>query len=230
MFLARRATGSKTQIQKRSGVGLPPLATAARTGDKRALQHSAFLVTINTNVAIKDDTAADAFATKLADALDSIAYNGGTCELWGNFFKVNTGRGAKWKDKKHTVPNPKFDPKYNSFYENDDKQGLDHWCSLIERLHVESAAVEWAPGTKKGKNQYAHAHLMMKVDHRTRLLVDTEALAEYIRDKAELPHKPYVHADAIKNGTEKVIDYILKNTWNRNISSKEEVKEFFTTK
>jgi hypothetical protein len=227
MYLQRQATGNKTQIQRRTGVGLPALVPKAN--DKRALQHSAFLVTINTNVAIADDVAADVFATRLADALDSIAYNGGTCELWGNFFKVNTGRGRKWLDKKHTKPNPKHDPKYNSFYERDDKQGLDHWCSLIEKLHVESAAVEWAPGTKRGKNQYAHAHVMIKIDHRTRLLVDTEALAEYIRERAELPHKPYVHSDAIKNGTEKVIDYILKNTWNKRLD-KQDVKEFFTEK
>jgi hypothetical protein len=226
MYLQRIATGNKTLVQKRTGVGLPALYVPTLQ-DKRAMQHSAFLVTINTNVAIEDDMKADLFSDRIAKALDTIAHDGGTCALWGGFFKVNTGRGRKWLDKKQTKPNPTHNPNYNSFYEQDDKQGLDHWCSFIEKLHVESAAIEWAPGTKRGKNQYAHAHLMMKVDHRTRLLINTEELALYIQKTADLPHKPYVHADAIKNGTEKVIDYILKNTWNKSVD-KQEAKTFFS--
>lgn len=225
---ARQATGVKTTVQKRAGVPRKP-TTIEPKNDKRALKHSAFMITVNTNMAIDDDAEADAWAEKLAEVVDSIGFKGSTCSTWGKFFKVNVGRGKKWLDKKCTQPNPKYDPNYNSYYKDDDKQGIDHWCSLIESLHIQGGGVEWAPGTKNGRNQYLHAHIFIKVQHRTRLIVDRDYMAQWFWDAADLPHKPYIHVDVIRDNTAKVLEYVTKNAWNKNSQSvRDHAMEFFT--
>src|SRR5678815_1966030 len=226
----RRATGRKTTFQKR--VGAPPPPSVPREEDKRALKKSMFLVTVNTNLAIDDDEEADREAERFADVLDEIGFHGSTCELWGGFFKVNAGAGAKsrqWLDKAKTKPNPHYRPNQerNSYYEQDDKQGREHWCSFMESLDVEAAGVEWAPGTKNKKKRYLHAHLLIKVEHRTRLLVDCKGVKEWVREKMGLPHDPYVHVDFIKDNTQKALDYVLKNAWNRHSEGLREKAEGF---
>ncbi len=231
MHLDKKAEGStRTTVQLRSGVGLPTVDTGGeKITDKRALKHSSFMITINTNMSVEDDKEADEWAIKFSEVLDGIGFNGATCRIWGNFFRVNTGSGKKWLNKKGTVPNPKHNPDYNSYYEEDDKQGLEFWCSLIERLVVVQAGVEWAPGTKKGKNQYLHAHIFVKLSHRTRLLVHRENLAKYMMDEMGLPWLPYVHVDVVRDNTSKVIDYIMKNAWNKNSDVvRDRALQFFT--
>ncbi len=189
-----------------------------KTNDPRAQKRSAFLITVNTNVAVGDDDVADEMGLRLKEVIDDMAYSGGACAQWGGFFKVNVGRGRKWLDKKQSIPNPKHDPTFNQYYAEDDKQGVEHWCSLIDRIEVAGAGVEWAPGTKKGKNQYLHAHIMVKVRHRTRLIVDRDYVASYFWEKmgSYLPHRPYVHVDVVRDTTQKVIEYVTKNAWNAN--------------
>lgn len=159
----QKVYGVKATYQPRSKAGSePPRIT---TTDPRALKRSAFLITINTNMSIDDDQLADEFGHTFEDVLNDLNYVGKACEdKWGYFFRVNVGRGKKWLDKKQSVPNPKYDSNYNQYYANDDKQGIKHWCSLIEKIEIQAAGVEWAPGTKKNhKNQYLHAHVMVKV-------------------------------------------------------------------
>jgi hypothetical protein len=174
------------------------------------------MITINTNMNIEDDDAADEMGRLFEEVLNEMNYKGKACEeRWGYFFKVNVGRGKKWMDKKQTVENPNYNPNFNKAYEQDDKQGIEHWCSLIDRIEVHGAGVEWAPGTKKNhKNQYLHAHVVVKVRHRTRLLVDRDYVASYFREKLSLPHKPYVHVDVVRDTTQKAIEYVTKNAWN----------------
>lgn len=229
--MERTATGVKSTYQRRSGAAPPPSQAKYDKNDKRALKHSAFLITVNTNMSIDDDEKADEWGERFQEVLDDIGYKGASCSTWGQFFRVNVGRGKKWLDKKGTKPNPKYDPNYNSFYSEDDKQGIDHWCSLIESLHIEGAGVEWAPGTKNGKNQYLHAHIFVKISHRTRLLVDRDYVASYFHEKLNLPHKPYVHVDAIRDNTARVLDYVTKNAWNKNSTAvKDHAMEFFIGK
>ncbi len=213
MFSAsdKKATGVRTTVQRRTGAKKNKPTYNESKDDKRAVKHSAFMVTVNTNMAIDNDVEADEWAEKLADAVDSIGFKGSSCSTWGHFFKVNVGRGKKWLDKKGTKPNPKYNENYNAFYAEDDKQGIEHWCEFFESLHIQGGGVEWAPGTKNGKNQYLHAHIFIKVKHRTRLLVDRDYLAQWFWDKVGLPHKPYVHVDVVMDNTVKVIDYITKN-------------------
>lgn len=225
----KKATGSKTTVQKRVGAAPKDYNIEGYVQqDKRALKHSNFLITINTNVEVMDDYEGDEMANKLGELVDTIGFKGSTCELWGHFFKVATGRGKKWLDKKCTVPNPKYDANYNSYYEQDDKQGIEHWCSFMESLHVKGG-VEWAPGTAKNhRNRYLHAHIYVKVEHRTRLLVDRDYLAQWFWEKAHLPHKPYVHVDIIRDTTSRVLDYITKNAWNKNSQEvKDHAMDFF---
>ena len=226
----RQATGAKTTVQKRKGAP-PKTSLAYNPADKRALKRSAFMITVNTNISIDDDEEADKFAEKFGEVVDSIGFKGSTCSTWGHFFRVATGRGKKWLDKKCTKPNPKYDPNYNSYYEQDDKQGIEHWCSLIESLHV-IGGVEWAPGTKKNqRNQYLHAHIFVKVQHRTRLLVNTEYLANWFQTQARLPHKPYVHVDVVRDTTSRVLDYVTKNAWNKNSTEvRDHAMDFFVGK
>lgn len=222
----RTATGVRSTYQRRSGTTRPPSIKTAK-GDKREIKYSAFLITVNTNMSVDDDDEADEWGARFTEALDEIGYNGASCSTWGKFFRVNVGRGKKWLDKKGTVPNPKYNPEYNSFYENDDKQGIDHWCSLIESMHIEGAGVEWAPGTKNGKNQYLHAHIFVKIAHRTRLLVDRDYVASYFHERLHLPHKPYVHVDVIRDNTAKVLEYVTKNAWNKNSSTVQDHAQAF---
>lgn len=212
----RKVVANKTTYQSRKNAAAQP--PRGNNNDPRAQKRSAFLITINTNVAISDDDAADEMGGRLQQVIDEMAYTGGACAMWGEFFRVNVGRGRKWMDKKQTIPNPNHDPEFNKYYANDDKQGQEHWCSFFDRIEVAGAGVEWAPGTKKGKNQYLHAHIMVKLRHRTRLIVDIPFVAAYIWDKmgSYLPHKPYVHVDVVKDTTQKVIEYVTKNAWNQN--------------
>jgi hypothetical protein len=46
--------------------------------------------------------------------------------------------------------------------------------------------------------------------------VDTQYLANWFYNEAQLPHKPYVHVDVIRDNTAKVLDYVTKNAWNKN--------------
>lgn len=228
-----KATGNKATYQKRTGrPSDQPNAKEKYNTDKRALKHSAFMITINTNMSIDDDTEADIWGEKMTAVLDEIGYKGSSCTNWGPFFKVNVGRGKKWLDKKCTKPNPAYDSKYNKFYENDDKMGVEHWCSFIERMHIEGAGVEWAPGTSKNhRNQYLHAHVFVKISHRTRLLVDRDYVANYFQEKMGLPHKPYIHVDVVRDNTQKILDYVTKNAWNKNVPEVQaKAKEFFATK
>lgn len=223
--------GRKTTYQRRVGAArsLSPTHGDWKTRDKRAVMQSSFLVTVNTNVAIEDDDLADVMGEKFQTVLDDMGYDGEGCETWGRFFKVATGRGRKWLDKKQTVPNPDYDSNYNSFYAMDDKQGVAYWCSLIKNLHMEGAGVEWAPGTKKGRNKYLHAHILLKVTHTTRMLVDRDFVAEYFQEKLSLGHKPYVHVDVLMDTTQRALNYIFKNDWNKNSQTvKENAEEFFT--
>lgn len=213
MHSKRLASGHKTTWQKRTGA----LTSVPRGNDPRDMNRSMFMITINTNMCEDDNYKADGLAEKLAGVVDSMGYDGPSCELWGSFFKVNTGRGRKWLDKKQTKPNPKYNPNYNAFYAQDDKQGMEHWCSFLECMKIESAGVEWAPGTKRGKNQYLHTHLFVKVAHRTRLLINTDSVADYIKTKMNLDHKPYVHVDVVRDTTNKIIAYTLKNAWNKDL-------------
>ncbi len=212
----KKVFANKTTYQPRRSAGVQ--AQQTKTNDPRAQKRSAFLITINTNVAVNDDEAADEMGLHMTKVLDELSYSGGACAMWGEFFKVNVGRGKKWLDKKCTIPNPKYDPNFNKFYEQDDKQGPEHWCSFFDRIEVAGAGVEWAPGTKKGKNQYLHAHIMVKIRHRTRLFVDRDYVAKFIWDKmgSYQPHRPYVHVDVVRDTTQKVIDYVTKNAWNQN--------------
>jgi hypothetical protein len=182
MHSDKKATASrKTTVQRHPGVG--SFVPKKKTKDKRAPVRSSFMITINTNLSFDNDPEeGNRMAEVFAETLDGIGFKGSTCKMWGKFFKVATGRGKKFLDKKETRPNPKHDPNYNSFYEQDDKQGIEHWCSLIDSLHVISAGVEWAPGTKYGKNQYLHAHVLVKVVHRTRLQVNCHELALYFKN------------------------------------------------
>jgi hypothetical protein len=226
---SRKVFGVQATYQPRRRAGEPPPRTT--TTDPRALKRSAFLITINTNMSVEDDDAADEMGILFTDVLNELNYVGRACEdKWGYFFRVNVGRGKKWLDKKETVPNPAHNPDFNKYYAEDDKQGIDHWCSLIEKIEIHAAGVEWAPGTKKNhKNQYLHAHFMVKVQHRTRLLIDREYVAAYFREKLHLPHKPYVHVDVVRDTTQKVIEYVTKNAWNANSQViDEDTVEFFS--
>ncbi len=229
-----KATGAKTTYQRRRDVPPPrpqSIKDKRATSNKRAIKHSAFMITINTNMSIDNDDEADRWGEKMEAVVDGLGYHGASCHEWGPFFKVNVGRGKKWLDKKGTKPNPSHDPNYNQYYANDDKQGVEHWCSFFERMHIEGGGVEWAPGTKKNhRNQYLHAHIFIKISHRTRLLVDRDYVASYFWDKMGLPHKPYVHVDVVKDNTQRVIDYVTKNAWNRNVPElQEKAREFFKT-
>jgi hypothetical protein len=175
-----------------------------RTKDPRALVQSSFIVTINTNLAIDDPDQADELGRKFQETLNEIGYQGGSCSQWGHFFKVNT-KGAKYREGMED-----YNANFNSFYDQDDKQGVEHWCTFLQHLHIEGAGVEWAPGTVNGKNQYLHAHIFMKIKHRTRLQVDTSYVQEYFRDKLDLPHKPYVNVKYVPDATQKIVDYVLK--------------------
>lgn len=226
------ATGTKSTYQRRTGAEKnAPSVKEKYKNDPRSIKHSAFMITINTNMSIEDDTLADEWGENMAEALDEIGYKGSSCTTWGKFFRVNVGRGKKWLDTKGTVANPKYDPDFNKFYANDDKQGVEHWCSFIERMHIEGAGVEWAPGTKKNhKNQYLHAHILVKISHRTRLLVDRDYVAKYFKERLGLPHIPYIHVDVVKDNTQKIIDYVTKNAWNKNVGELQgKAQEFFKT-
>lgn len=232
----RRSTGRKTTyqvLQKRDESYDDEVITSDDeqddTKDKRKLMYSGFVITVNTNVHKPDDIdIANDFGRSMEDVCDQLGYRGMDCRVWGTLFKVNTGQGRKYLDKKQRVPNPKYNANYNSFYAEDDKKGIEHWITLLESMHVESGGAEWAPGTKKNrKNQYLHAHIFVKVMHRTRLLVDTAALAAYFKEEMCLPHKPYVHVDVVRDNTQKIIDYIMKNGWNKNSRFVTENADYF---
>lgn len=226
MHVDKIAKGRKTTWQKRARV--PTHTSKKPKDDKRELKKSMFMITINTNMSEDDPDIADNLAEKFAGVMDTMGYDGPRCELWGSFFRVATGQGRRWKDKKKTIPNPMFNPNYNLFYEQDDKQGEEHWCSLLECMKIESGGVEWAPGTKTGKNVYLHAHMLVKVLHRTRLHVNCDAIAEYVETKMRMSWKPYVHVDVVRDSTSKVIDYILKNAWNKDSIDKDRARDFFS--
>jgi hypothetical protein len=147
------------------------------------------------------------------------------CEEWGTFFKLNIARGRQYLDKNGTQSNPSYNPEYNAFYKND-RDNMILWCSHIKKFEVTAASTEWSPGTKKGKNQYLHAHFMVTVEHDTRLQIDIPALAEYFQEKAQIPWKPYIHVDAVPRSIENAMKYIGKNEWNKSVPEAELIDAF----
>ncbi len=176
----------------------------------RDIRVSRFMITINTNQTWEGEMA-DAKAQEFADVLDGIGFEGSSCALWGKFFKVSNQQGKRWGDPKQKKELGKYTSAYVDPYQQDDKQGIEHWCSLMEHLHVDSAGVEWATGTKYGKKQYLHAHIAVMVQHRTRLLVDCDGVKKYFQEALGLPHKPYVNAKWINDATARSIEYTLKH-------------------
>jgi len=174
----------------------------------RDKMYSIFLVTVNTNQKFKNAIEADVANDKLVVAVDALT-EGDICDT-ALFFKVSVGRGSRWKrDNKNKIilpreQSPDFDSEWNSAYLGDDVN-FDTWCSLMESIWIKGGT-EFAP-----KTGYLHAHIIMKVEHRTRLQVNTEEIAAHFRQQLNLPHKPYVNIHVI-NFAERILEnYITKS-------------------
>lgn len=186
----------KTFIQRKEDpTPKPKDVLQLEKGHPRQLKHSTFFITINTNSTFKGEHP-DCAAQRLADVIDGLS--GQSCALWGTFLVVPQSPAGKTT----------FD-----YYQNDDKQGNKHWCELMESFHILTAGTEWAPGTKTGKNQYLHVHMVVEISHRTRLRVNGLALGKYIRDKMGLGHVPYVHINGFSDKTKNLLQYVMKNAW-----------------
>lgn len=190
----------KTFIQKRDEPGEEqnPTSTEKTTSakdDPRKLKHSTFFITINTNSEFKgvDPNCA---SQKLADVIDGLV--GQSCKEWGKFFYV--------------PPSPEGTDKFE-FYREDDQWGMEHWCSFFESINIVTAGTEWAPGTRKGKRQYLHVHMVLECSHRTRIRLNGKLLGRYVNDQLDLEHAAYVHVNGFTDKTKNLIKYVLKNAW-----------------
>lgn len=221
----RRATATRrATVQAKPSPG-----DHTKPGKKRALRDirvSRFMITVNTNQTWDGDEAL-AKSQDFADVLDSIGFDGSTCALWGKFFMVSKFKGKRWSDPKQKDKLPKYDSSYVDPYQEDDKGTEEDWCNLIEALHVDSAGVEWGKGTKRGKNQYLHAHLMVSVQHRTRLMVNGAEVAKFFQHAMNMPHLPYVHVDWINDATARAIEYTLKHAMAYTSESVRDMSEKF---
>ena len=154
---------------------------------------SIFFITINTNknyAVNKMVSQRDIDAEKLRDALDNLFGSdpgaGGNCDFL-EFFKLVPGQ--------------------YKVYEKDD-QDYEFWCSQFKEL--------WIKGTTEWSNKYdgrriLHAHAIVKVVHSTRIHLNKEAIAEYIKAAMGMKYLPYIHIDMVNSSFYEILNYIRKD-------------------
>lgn len=169
----------------------------AKPGQRKENSFSIFFVTINTNLNYNKNTSSerDSKAEQLKYVVDNLfgsdPGSGGNCDFL-EFFKLVPG--------KYPV------------YENDDKS-YETWCSYFKEIWIK-ATTEWS--AKKESRRFLHCHAIVKVLHSTRIHLDKDAIARYIKQGMNLGHEPYIHIDLVNPSLYYVMNYIQKDVDDEN--------------
>ncbi len=163
-----------------------------KANERKENSFSIFFVTINTNMNYNKSTELerDRIAEKLKDTMDNLFGSdpgaGGNCDFL-EFFKLVPGRFP--------------------VYENDNKD-YETWCGYFKEIWIK-ATTEWS--AKKENRRFLHCHAIVKVLHSTRIHLDKDAIAKYIKHEMKLPHDPYIHIDLVNPSLYYIMQYIQKD-------------------
>ena len=167
----------------------------AKPNERKENSFSIFFITINTNLNFNKNTEKERAekAELLKDVVDNMfgsdPGSGGNCDFL-EFFKLVPGKYA--------------------VYANDDRD-YETWCGHFKEIWIK-ASTEWS--AKKENRRFLHCHAIVKVLHSTRIHLDKDAIAKYIKNGMKLNHDPYIHIDLVNPSLYYIMQYIQKDVDN----------------
>ena len=82
----------------------------------------------------------------------------------------------------------------------------DEWFDKIDL----DAVIEMNSSVDSNGRNMLHAHIMVKVRHRTLILLDLDKIKAKVKDDLQLPYNPYINYKFVRNASDTLENYIQK--------------------